>query len=104
MTKMIKKDTKSQVLKEEMERRFYRNGHWSFIEKSGHTGFEFVESLLTQQKSEIIKEIKGMKIGEWKPWIKATKAHGGTKEEWRSLQRTKFYDDVLDDVIEQLKK
>ncbi len=62
---------------------------------------------LSHQRSQVLEEVmemfKGLRIGNYKDWIRATKLYGGTKEEWNSLQTRKTYDEVLDDLLAKLK-
>jgi hypothetical protein len=90
--------SKSQVLKEKFREKFFpiniKTGRfWYVDEDSGgaevmfENMWNFIESSLTQQKSEMIKEIKGMKRPGTYNW-----------SEENAINK------ALDEVIEQLKK
>jgi hypothetical protein len=92
---MIKKDTKSQVLKEKWEEDIAGWLLWVFTEQPDPKEaypklINYIRSLLTQQKSEMVKWAKERKLG-------ASEIYLGWNEDVG-------YNTALDDVIEQLKK
>ena len=77
----------------EINERKERDGIWSFI-----------HSAVEAERKQLEREIKGLKVGNWKDWIKATKKYGGSKEEWNKLQTNKNWDEMLQVVLDLLKK
>jgi hypothetical protein len=65
---------------------------------------EFANDLDLLYRKQLEREIKGLKVGNWKDWIKATKKYGGSKEEWNKLQTNKNWDEMLQVVLDLLKK
>lgn len=78
---------------------------WTYLTVDNiNEAIDKLESIFTQQKTELVEKIEKKKVGSCEEWIEATREYGGTKGEWHMLQTSKTYDEVLDDVLEIIKE